>query len=137
MSDNREQRQNWRTNWLNSIQEFADDDTQRRLWLDPTNANPHFSYVDIVAAISTASVCQAAAISGALEQHLLSADEAAAVTEFHARADAYVSPTDDYDHEAILADPKWTRVVAAAQGAQASLLTLIDDPRERRLLTER
>lgn len=48
MTDREELRRNWRTNWLSSIQEFADEDTQRRLWLDPTNGNPHYSFGEYV-----------------------------------------------------------------------------------------
>ena len=39
--------------------------------------------------------------------------------------------------EAILADPKWSEVVAAAKQAQTRLLALISDPSERQSLSER
>jgi hypothetical protein len=134
MDDNQELRRNWRVNWLGSIQEFADEETQRRTWLNTNNTNPHYSFVECY--------CCYFGLSGggyqwALEQGLLSANEVDAVAEFHAIADAYEAPNrDDYDHDGILADPKWAGVVAAARRAQATLLTLIDDPSERVLLTE-
>jgi hypothetical protein len=136
MNDNQESRRNWRTKWLSSIQEFADDDTQRRLWLDLTNTNPHFSFVEYFCCYFDDLGLSDGGYQWALEQGFVSEREVSAVTGFHEIADAYDSPTDDHDHQAILADPKWAEVVAAAKEAQAELLGLIDDPHERRLLVE-
>ena len=136
MNDNLELRRNWRTNWLSSIQELADDETQRRLWLDSTNTNPHFSFVECFCSYFDDLGLSDRGYKWAVMQGLLSEEEVAAVAGFHKIAHAYESPTDDYDHQAILADPKWADVVAAAKQAQAELLRLIDDPREHRLLME-
>ena len=46
MVDKKGLRRNWRTNWLNSVREFADAETQRRSWLDAANTNPHFAFVE-------------------------------------------------------------------------------------------
>ena len=136
MSDNQELRRNWRTKWLGSIQEFADDESQRRLWLDPTNTNPHFSYAEYSCCYFDDLNLSDGGYEWALTEGLVSEEEVAAVADFHKIADAYESPTDDYDHEAILADPNWAETVAAAKRAQAALLSLIGDPHERRLLME-
>jgi hypothetical protein len=136
MTDNQELRRNWRTNWLSSIQEFADDETQRGLWLDPTNTNPHFSFGEYMCCYFDDLSLSDSGYQCALEEGLVSADEVAAVADFHATARAYESPTDVYDHQTVLDDPKWAEVVAAAKRAQAVLLALIDDPHERRLLSE-
>jgi hypothetical protein len=136
MSDNFELRRNWRTNWLSSIQEFADDDIQRRLWLDATNTNPHFSFVEYFCCYFDDLGLSDSGYEWAVREGLLSESEVRAVARFHKIADAYDCPTDDYDHQAILEDPKWTEVVAAAKEAQAQLFRLIDDPHERRLLME-
>lgn len=136
MTDNRELRRNWRTNWLNSIQEFADDALQRRLWLDRTNTNPHFSFVEYMCCYFDGLRLSDGGYEWALSQNLISRDEVAAVAQFHQTADNYESPTNDYDHEAILADPRWSEVVQAAKRSQAVLVGLIQDPRERQLLLE-
>lgn len=68
---------------------------------------------------------------------LLNAEEAAVVARFHDLADAYVSPTDDYDHAAIRSDPKWGAVVESACAAQKALLLLLSDERERDALLMR
>lgn len=136
MADNEELRRNWRTDWLSSIQEFADEESQRRLWLDPTNTNPHFSFVEYFCCYFDDLGLSDGGYDWAVKENLVSPDEVAAVAHFHQIADTYNSPTDDYDHEAILADPKWAEVVEAAKGAQAALFSLIEDPHERRLLME-
>jgi hypothetical protein len=136
MDESGDLRRNWRTNWLSSVQEFADDESQRRLWLDTTNTNPHFSFVEYLSSYFDDLDLSDVGYECALKQGLLSEAEVAAVSSFHKTAGAYNSPANDYDHEAILADPKWAEVVAAAKRAQAELLDLIDDPHERQLLME-
>ena len=136
MPDDQELRRNWRTRWLSRIQEFADDETQRRLWLDSKNTNPHSSFVEYFCCYFDDLNLSDGGYDWALSEGMVSADEVRAVAEFHRTADAYDSPTDDYDHQAILADSKWTDVVAAAKRAQDALSQLIDDANERRLLLE-
>ena len=136
MHDDEELRRNWRTRWLSSIQEFADDETQKRLWLDRENTNPHFSFVEYICCYFDDLGLSDGNYDWALNEGLLSADEVAAVAHFHRAADAYDSPTDDYDHEAILADPEWALVVAAAKRAEDPLAQLIDDSYERRVLLD-
>ena len=136
-------RRNWRRNWLSSIQELADDHTQRRLWLDRNVRNPHYSFVECLSCyFDGLAVFDDPATSGhayavAQAQGLVSADEAFTVEPLHAIFDAYEAPgNNQYDHQAILTDPKWEEVVAAAKFAQAALLPMLHDPEERRILTE-
>ena len=134
MTNDQELRRNWRTNWLSSVREFADDETQRRVWLDPFNANPHNTFVEYMCCYFDDLALSDGGYTRAVEQGLLSEHEAEAVADFHRKAAAYHSPTDDYDNQAILADPNWAEVVTAAQNAQATLLKSIEDPPERRYL---
>ena len=143
MNENEELRHNWRRNWLGSIQEFADQKTQRQLWLDPNMSNPHYNFVEYMCCyFDGLDVFDDPTVLGdsyavAREQGLVTAEEAAAVEPFHAILDAYETPRkNNYDHPAILADPKWEEVVAAAKSAQSALLRLIHDPEERRALME-
>lgn len=136
MGENQESRRNWRANWLRSIQEFSDDEAQRRLWLDPTNTNPHFSFVECMCCYFDDVLRPDAGYDWPLNEGFVSADEVATVADFHQIADTYDSPTDDYDDQAILADLRWAEVVAAAKRARTALLSITDDPHERRLLGE-
>jgi len=137
MNEGREVRRNWRIGWLGSIQDFADQETQRGAWLNPENSNPHFSYVECMACYFDVAGLSYG-YKSAIEEGFVTIEEAAAVADFHAVADTYEPPNgDDYAHEAILADPKWSEVVAAAKQAQTRLLALISDPSERQSLSER
>ena len=37
-----------RLSWLSCLNEFANIELQRRMWLDPANTNPHWSDVEIM-----------------------------------------------------------------------------------------
>lgn len=118
----------WRQNWLSSIQEFADEETQRRSWLNPRNGNPHFSFPELFNCYFDGLLLSDGGYAWALKEGLVTAEEATAVEDFHQLAKTYDSPgDDDGDHQAILADPKWADVVNAAKAAQTNLLTLLSD----------
>jgi hypothetical protein len=122
---------------LSCIREFADEEEQRKLWLDPANTNPHWSFVEYRCCYFDDLDLSHGGYAGAANEGLVTHDEVAAVANFHQMADDYDSPTDMYDHVAILADPNWAEVVNAARFAQAALLDVITDPHERRLLSKR
>lgn len=136
MSVDHELRRSWRTKWLSLIQEFADYETQRRLWLDPNNTNPHYAFVEYFCCYFDDLGLSDRGYDRAIKEGLVSRDEVEAVDHFHQIAGTYKSPTDDDDHETILADPNWAALVEAARRAQAALRCLIQNPQERRLLAE-
>ena len=76
-----------------------------------------------------------AGYESALAEGLVTREEASLVRPFHAKADAYKPQGDEYDHEAILADPAWQEVVASAQAAWSSLTSALSDPEELALVT--
>lgn len=129
-------RATWRANWLSSIQELADLGMQRATWLNPHSGNPHYSFVEYVESYFSdlALAKDWGGYAARIKEHLLSQDEAAAVSQLHAVFESYEPPADWFDHHSILEDPKWLRVVDAAQAAQARLATIIDDPLERESL---
>ncbi len=134
---NEELRHRWRSRWLGAIQEFADFEMQQSAWLDPAQANPHFSFIECMNCYFDDLLLNES--DGGYKQRVnegyVSADEAAIVSAFHALAEAYNSPKgDDYDNYAVLCDPDWLRIVVAAQAAQASLASSLMDDQERRWL---
>ena len=71
----------------------------------------------------------------AVQQRLISPEEATAITSFHALARQYKAPNgDDYDHVAILEDANWRKVITAAQQARLNLLPLLQELSERQIL---
>lgn len=132
------QRRHWRLLWLSSIQAFSDSQTQTARWLDPTERNPHYSFVECMCSyFDDAYLSEENAYAKRLAVGKLTEEEVTAVAEFHTLAEGYESPTgDDWNSAAVLADPRWREVVRAAQRAQARLLPLLSDPNEREALTE-
>ena len=140
MTDDRlsdeEIRASWRLRWLSAIQAFADTETQQTRWLDPEEINPHYSFVECMCCyFDDAWMREPDALRKRVEKGDISPEESAAVSEFHALAEAYKSPNgDDWDSKAVLADPAWQAVRKAAQAAQHSLLQVLTDVHEQQLL---
>lgn len=136
MTDNEEFRRTWRIKWLSSVQEFADAESQRRLWLDPANTNLHSTFVEYLCCYFDDLGLSVGGYDWAVNKKLVTAPEVAAVSRFHQLAGSYESPTEDYDHGPILEDAKWAEVVEAAKRPQADLFALLDHPHERQFLME-
>jgi len=119
-----EQRRHWRLVWLSSLHAFSDSDTLRKRWLDPTEQNPHFSFVECICSyFDDANLGEENAYEKRLAEGDVGAEEVTAVAEFHSLAESYDSPSgDNYDHEAILRDEKWQEVVDAAGRSRQRLL---------------
>lgn len=136
--------QSWRIAWLRSIQEFSDFEMQRATWLNPANDNPHYTFSELMFCYHESLRFVPDPYGQAVEDGRLSPAHVEAVSEFRAVLMAYEPPTqysvrygDQYDEAAILRDPKWLEVVAAAQSARDRLMKLLDGPRERKALTRR
>ena len=133
-----EQRHYWRLRWLSSLHSFADEIAQTQKWTDPSQSNPHFSFIECMCCyFDDAGLSDQDSYNERIARGYLTSAEANAVAEFHLLADQYQAPAgDDYDDRAILDDPAWRNVVEAAQRAQASLLLLLGDPTEVAALTK-
>ena len=142
-------------NWLSSVQEFADLETQERRWLDIAEPSPHFCFVEYVASyfdglglsehkgnsieafLADVSDPGPYTFSSALKRGDICIQEVEATAKFHRLIVSYEVPENDTGYtsdEEILSDPKWIKVVNAAQSAQGNLLSIISDPKERQIL---
>lgn len=128
-------RPNWRRNWLICIAEFSDYELQRRSWLGgPEYDSPYWSFVEWMCRYFD-DFSLSLGYAGFVNDGLVTSAEAKAVEAFHKAAKAYRPPAeDDYNHNAILADPAWQHVVALADAARQALLTIIQEPAERAIL---
>jgi hypothetical protein len=133
-----EQRHFWRLRWLSSLQGFTDEIVQARKWTDPSEGNPHFSFVECMCCyFDDADLADKESYERRIERGYITLAEADAVAEFHSSADQYQAPGgDDYNDEAILSDPAWGNVVEAAQRAQERLLLILTVPAEVAALTK-
>jgi hypothetical protein len=122
-----ERRPMWRVQWLSTIHEFSDQETQRRHWLNLGDGSEMSSFDELYCVyFDDLGFWRGAAVL--VEEGYLSAGEAAAVEPLHAAAERY-SRAGQSDEE-IIADPKWAEVVAAAKCARAALLVLLSSPNE-------
>ena len=123
-------RESWRAHWLGSIEEISDIAMQRATWLNPSNGNPHYSYVEYRCSYFD-DLHLDEGYDTLIEEGFVTTAEAGAVSEFHALLSAHEPPTgDQYDHQAILADPNWLAVTQAGRAAADRLEPLLTDPRE-------
>ena len=128
-------RRTWRQNWLESIAEFADLELQRRSWFGGSEYNsPYWSFVEWMCRYFD-DYSLSSGYAPFVSDGFVSQEEADAVRQFHAAADAYNAPGgDDYNHSAILADSAWLQVVSLANAARLTLLAIVSEPSERALL---
>jgi hypothetical protein len=118
--------------WFASLQEISNIDLQRRMWLDVANRNPHWSYIEFVCKYPDADQLADANARGWL--HAL---EFGIMNEFGLVLSDYSALCgDDYNNAAILEDPEWHAVVAAARFATQKVLAVITDESERKTLQD-
>jgi len=120
----------WRQRWLSALQHFADTDTQRR-WLDTSEHNPHYSYVECMACYFDDAFFPGHEIDRWVSLGYMIEAEYVAMSPFHRLVESYRPPNNDpYDCDAILADARWGELVRSAQNVQATLVALISEPTE-------
>jgi hypothetical protein len=132
-----ELRKRWRLMWLQCVQEMSDLDQQKTFWLDPTNTNPHWSFVEY--SCGYFDDCWLSDHDGGYQRKLaqgwMNDEEIAAVREWHRLFKTYRPPGgDDYNDKAILEDPKWLEVVRLAGEARQCLARILSDEQELRAL---
>ena len=120
-----------RANWFRSVREISDIDLQRRMWLDPDNHNPYWSYIEFVE--NFPDVGQLADFHS---RSWLNPHEFAILTDLSNKLSGHTLPAgDDCDNASILADPKWVAIVADAESARRKLLTLTVNESEQKVLS--
>jgi hypothetical protein len=119
-----------RTSWFGSVAAIADLDLQHRTWLDKANRNPHWSYVEFVGSFPDDDQLEHAHREGWLSKR-----ELGILSDLRRILVSHATPGgDDYDPVAILDDPSWHAVVAAAEQAKQQLLAIVRDRVEREIL---
>lgn len=134
MDDAAEIRRILRLRWLSCLNEFADVELQRRMWLDPANTNPHWSYVEIMCSYFD-DMLMGRSYDALVAQGLVGTEEAAIVRPLHDLLDLHDAPGgDDWDAKRILADPAWLAICNLAKVTNLRLAGLLTEPAEREAL---
>lgn len=124
---------NWRRNWLQVIAHLSNIELQRERWLNPKDyPSPYWSFVEFLCMYFD-DLGLGDGYTELVASGNVTAAEATILRDLHAGLSAYNSPTgDDYDHAAILADPKWETVVSLAAQAREQLQELsLSEPDKR------
>lgn len=137
MTDGTDFRRTWRQNWLNCLREFADEDLQRRMWLDPGSRNPHWSYIEFMCSYFDDTL-HSRNYDWAIGEGLVTDQEVATVASLHYLLEHHEAPGgDDFDNERILKDQSWAEIVHAAKSSIGELASILKDPAERAILRTR
>ena len=122
---NDEQKQLWRNRWLSCINELTSFDLQRKSWLDKSNTNPHWTFVEFMCSYFD-DLGFENNYDNEIAEGLISEKEFESIRIWHELLDKYDSPTnDDYDVEAILADKEWQMIVETGRNAKNELSRLL------------
>jgi hypothetical protein len=111
------QRELWRNRWLSCLNELTSLKLQRESWLDKTNSNPHWSFVEFMC-----SYFDDLGIDNNYEYQLkkewISKKEFETIKQWHELLDKYNSPkNDDYNHKSIIDDIEWKLIIQKGQKA--------------------
>ncbi len=126
----------WRERWLCCINELTSLDLQKNSWLDRTHTNPHWSFVEFMC-----SYFDDLGIDDnykyPIDSGWLTDQELEIIKEWHEAMDKYSSPkNDNYDHEAILTDPRWLDIVKCGQLMKSKLASKLNETEKKILIEE-
>jgi len=129
------QKELWRNRWLSCINELTSLELQRKSWLDKSNTNPHWSFVEFMC-----SYFDDLGIDNnykdLLNEGRISKKEFEIIQSWHRLLDKYKPPTgDDYDVKAILEDKDWQLIVEEGRKAKLDLVEILSKE-ENQILME-
>ena len=125
----------WRERWLRCLNELTSLDLQKKSWLDKTHSNPHWSFIEFIC-----SYFDELGIDDnykyPIDNGLLTDQEFEIIKDWHEALDKYNPPkNDDYDHTAILTDPKWLDILQSGLTMKSKLASTLNET-EKKILTE-
>lgn len=135
MKDRETHKEQWRSRWLSCLNELTSIKLQQKSWVDKSNTNPHWSFVEFMC-----SYFDDLAIDNQYEYPLtenwITKNEFEIIKKWHGLLDKYDSPSnDDYDVVNILKDRNWQLIVEEGQKAKIELSKIISNS-EKQILNE-
>lgn len=126
----------WRESWLGCINELTSLDLQKKSWLDKTHTNPHWSFVEFMCCYFD-DLGIDDNYKYPLDKCWLTDQEFETIKDWHEALEKYDSPkNDDYDHVAILNDPKWLDILKSGVTMKKKLAVRLNE-KETKILTEK
>ncbi|MEO5585786.1 MAG: hypothetical protein ABIQ75_10040 [Flavobacteriales bacterium] len=119
---------------MTSIAELTSIELQRVAWLDARNQNPHWSFVEFICGyFDDCSLTEG--YSKLINNSFVSQGEYDVLHDWHNALDDHSSSVhDQYDHEQMLNDPKWLRIVDTGNKARRQLELLLSNEEKSILL---
>ena len=135
MKDREKHKEQWRSRWLSCLNELTSIELQKKSWVDKSNTNPHWSFVEFMC-----SYFDDLAIDNQYEYPLtenwITKNEFEIIKKWHGLLDKYDSPSNDgYDVVNILEDRNWQLIVEEGQKAKIELSKIISNS-EKQILNE-
>ena len=116
----------WRTNWLRCINELTSIELQINSWLDKSNTNPHWSFVEFISCYFDDLLIQNN-YEKELKDKWISKEEYLIIIKWHDKIGKYESPkNDDYNVAEILDDEKWKQIVEEGNSIKKELEKLLN-----------
>ena len=104
-------KETWRRNWILMIKDLTNLEYQKLTWLNPNNSNPYNSFIEYMCSYFD-DLNISDGYENLINNELVSQTEYDSIYEWNKLLSEYESPkNDDYDNNAILNDPKWTRII--------------------------
>ena len=129
-------REIWREKWLSSINELTSLELQKKSWLNVTNTNPHWSFVEFMCCYFEDLDIENIN-NYPYSQGWITKQEYEIIKEWHEALAKYNSPlNNDYYNEAILNDPKWLTIIKAGIEAKNKLVEIVSTSEKHKLTEE-
>ena len=123
----------WRQKWLYSINELTSLDLQTNSWLNLSNKNPHWTFIEFMCSYFD-DLANKENYVAQLDKGWITKEESEVVKVWHDALDKYEAPNkDDYDNKSVLNDPKWLDTMRLGIIAKNKLLDIISIKEKRYL----
>ena len=119
---------------MSCIAQLTSIDLQRTSWLDARNQNPHWSFVEFLCSYFD-DLGLSEGYPKLINNSFVAQEEYDALHDWHSDLEKYDTPSkDQYDHEKILSDLRWLRVVDRGRAARQQLELLLTNDEQSILL---
>lgn len=120
-------KEDWRINWLLSINELTDFDLQKTTWLGGFEDNPHWSFIEFMSCyFDDVLLGEDYGYNHFLNIGYIVREEYIIIEEWHNSLNLYIPPNnDDWDNQAIINDKNWIAIIQLGLKTKDNLLKIL------------